>query len=217
MKFKALINLLPIVAIGAILATIGYQFWQTTQATRPDYDTPSEGSAELLDGDNQPNRPRQSPEQPAGVVTEAKQIQVPQTEVWQLVRVTDGDTIVVRQGSREEKIRFCGIDAPEQEQPLGQESKAYLEQLLSSQNVGIVPVERDRYGRMVAEVFVLGTEEKFVQQEMLTSGMAYVYPQYVDGCWNGQQMKMAEAIAQKAHRGVWAGNHQKPWDYRHAQ
>lgn len=205
MKFKHLVNIVPIVTIALIAGVAVYSQMNRLQAARPDYETPS--------------APEQSepPEPPAGIVMEATQVQVPQTERWQLVRVTDGDTIVVRQGMKEEKIRFCGIDAPEQDQPLGQESKAYLQRLLSTQDVGIVPVERDRYGRMVAEVFVLGAEEKFVQQEMLTAGMAYVYERYVDSCWNAQPMRSAQTIAQEAHRGVWAGDYQKPWDYRHAQ
>lgn len=188
-------------AIIAILTIAGmsiYQQWQSTQAARPDYENAF------------------PPEQRTGIVSGANQIQMPQTERWQLVSVTDGDTIVVRKGwkgSKQEKIRLCGIDAPESKQQLGEESKAYLQQLLTS-DVGIVPVERDRYGRLVAEVFVLGNEEKFVQQEMLIAGMAYVYPEYVNGCWNGKQMRMAEEIAQEQKIGVWSGNHQAPWDYR---
>jgi endonuclease YncB( thermonuclease family) len=80
-----------------------------------------------------------------------------------------------------------------------------------------VPVERDHYNRLVAEVFVLGTEEKSVQQEMLTAGMAYVYPKYVNGCWNGEAMKLAEAIGKEQKLGVWSGSYQKPWDYREQQ
>ncbi|MDV2997641.1 MAG: hypothetical protein N4J56_007346 [Chroococcidiopsis sp. SAG 2025] len=34
-------------------------------------------------------------------------------ESWQVVRVSDGDTITVTQGDRKEKIRFCGVDANE--------------------------------------------------------------------------------------------------------
>jgi Staphylococcal nuclease homologue len=53
--------------------------------------------------------------------------------------MTDGDTIRVRKDNREEQIRLCGIDAPEVAhdsqpgQPLGEQSKAYLQQLLTRQ------------------------------------------------------------------------------------
>jgi len=119
-------------------------------------------------------------------------------------------------GNQEEKIRLCGIDAPEKAQPLGSQSTAFLSKLVNEapDKIGILPVERDRYGRLVTEVFVLGKVEKSVQTEMLTTGMAYVYPQYVDSCWNGDVMKRAEAIGQEQKAGVWAGNYQKPWEFR---
>lgn len=197
MKHKSLLNLLPIVVILTIVATTLLHHWQDQQASRPGYDAPAV-------------------EQPGGIVNGASSRQMPQTEVWQLSRVTDGDTIVVRQGSREEKIRLCGIDAPEKAQPMGEQSTAFLTQLVNEapDKIGIVPVEHDRYGRLVAEVFVLGKEEKSVQAEMLMQGMAYVYPQYVGDCWNGEVMKRAEAIGQEQKAGVWSGNYQRPWDYR---
>ena len=146
---------------------------------------------------------------------------VPNSEIWQVVRVSDGDTIVVTNNQREERIRLCGIDAPEiahdgnPGQPLGDASKAYLQHLINQGNgqVAIVPIERDRYGRIVAEVFT-PDPERFLQQDLLTAGMAYVYPQYIDSCPNAQAMQQAEAIAQQQHLGVWNNNHQRPWDYR---
>lgn len=201
MKYKALLNLLPIALIAVVVGIALQKQWQQQQQSRPDYDQPT------------------ASKQPQDTIDGSDQIQVPQTEMWQLVRVTDGDTIVVKQGMKEEKIRFCGIDAPEKSQPLGDQSTAYLQSLMNQGKgeVGIVPVERDRYGRLVAEVFVLGEPEKFVQQEMLTAGMAYVYPQYVNGCWNGEAMKMAEAMGKDHTAGVWSGNYQRPWEFRQQQ
>jgi len=201
MNHKALLNLLLIGIVLAVSGTLLMHFWQAQQASRPDYDLPAAVG------------------QPSGTMNGAKPRQMPQTETWQLARVTDGDTIVVKQGNQEEKIRLCGIDAPEKAQPLGSQSAAFLTKLLNEapDKIGIVPVERDRYGRLVAEVVVLGKEEKSVQAELLMQGMAYVYPQYVDSCWNGDVMKRAEAIGQEQKAGVWAGNYQKPWDYRKQQ
>jgi endonuclease YncB( thermonuclease family) len=143
----------------------------------------------------------------------------PVTEYWQAGEVIDGDTFIVHQGQTTEKIRLCGIDAPEAEQPLGAEAEALVRSLVEGKEVGIVAVERDQYERQVAEVFIPGSgeEETFVQQELLMAGLAYVYPEYVDGCPNGEVMKMAEAIAQENKVGVWSGNYQRPWEYRQAQ
>lgn len=197
MKYKALLNILPVAAALLLFGYVAYQQWQHALAARPDYDDPT--ADQLRD-----------------TVNRAEEFEMPQSETWQVVRVTDGDTLVAERNGREEKIRFCGIDAPEKAQPFGEQATAFLQGLVDQAQgkVAIVPVERDRHNRLVAEVFVLGSEEKFVQTEMLQSGMAYIYPQYINHCWNNFSMKAAEAIGQEQKVGVWAGNYQRPWEFR---
>jgi|GEM_PF-1235865 len=140
------------------------------------------------------------------------------SEQWQVIRVSDGDTIVVRQmDGQEKKLRFCGIDAPEKSQPLGKESKANLQKLVDEVDgtVMITPIESDRYGRTVAEIFSSKNGiEKSLNSEQLSSGNAYLYKQYAGKCPNKLSFESAEAIAQSGHLGVWSGNFEKPWDYR---
>jgi endonuclease YncB( thermonuclease family) len=153
------------------------------------------------------------------VLASTDRIEVPISEQWEVTKVSDGDTLTVRQGSKEQKVRLCGVDAPEKAQPLGMEAKAKLQQLVDAAGgkVAIVPVDRDRYGRTVAEVFLMTEPEQSVQQELLTAGMVYVYPQYIDGCPNATGFKMAEAIAQQGEVGVWAKSYERPWQYRKAK
>ncbi|WP_041233250.1 thermonuclease family protein [Cylindrospermum stagnale] len=40
------------------------------------------------------------------------------TEEWQVLSVHDGDTVKAQKSGQVEKIRLCGIDAPELSQPL---------------------------------------------------------------------------------------------------
>lgn len=149
------------------------------------------------------------------------------SEEWDVVRVSDGDTIVVRQtDGQEKKLRLCGVDSPEIKhgkqpgQPLGIEAKANLQRLVNEvgDRVLVTPVESDRYGRTVAEVFSSknGIEKNFNSEQVLV-GLAIVYPQYVKKCPNGDVFLKAEAIAQSNHAGFWGGNYQKPWDYRKQQ
>ncbi|NJR72948.1 MAG: thermonuclease family protein [Scytonema sp. CRU_2_7] len=118
------------------------------------------------------------------------------SEHWTVSSVADGDTITVKRDGETKKIRFCGIDAPETKhgkqpgQLLGNESKEKLQSLvaLAKNQVIIIPVETDRYGRTVAEVMASvsgewGIEMSF-QEEMLKSGMAYYYKQYASNCPN---------------------------------
>jgi endonuclease YncB( thermonuclease family) len=100
------------------------------------------------------------------------------SEEWQVIRVSDGDTIVVRQmDGREKKLRLCGIDAPEKIQPLGKESKANLQRLVdeADKTVMVTEIESDRYGHTVAEIFSSknGVEKNF-NEEQLSSGNAFL-------------------------------------------
>lgn len=126
--------------------------------------------------------------------------------------VSDGDTFTTTSGDR---IRLCGIDAPEKSQPLGPESGDYLRSLLSSGQVMVSEVEKDRYDRTVAEVFVVSSTEISIQEEMLKSGNAYLYRQYLGNCPNARSFEDAEAIGRSQNAGVWSRSDLvKPWDYR---
>ncbi|CAN1213520.1 Thermonuclease family protein [Tumidithrix helvetica PCC 7403] len=135
-------------------------------------------------------------------------------------RVSDGDTIVVRCHSEEVKIRFCGIDAPERSQPLGQASRAKLRELMAINGgrVLVTEIERDRYGRTVAEVEVVkGDKQLFVNAEMVRSGLAYHYERYSKNCPHRQAIASAESEAKSKRLGVWNGDYERPWDYRKHQ
>ena len=54
----------------------------------------------------------------------------PEAETWDVVRVSDGDTITARRGGEEKRVRFACIDAPESDQPLGVESGQRLQQMI---------------------------------------------------------------------------------------
>jgi endonuclease YncB( thermonuclease family) len=136
----------------------------------------------------------------------------------QVVKVSDGDSITVNCGSGSERIRFCGIDAPEiahrgkPAQPYGKEATDLVKRLLSRGQVKVVPVESDRYGRTVAELFVGNT---FINAEIVKAGFGYEYKQYSKKCPNRLQIRSAEAIAQKNKVGVWnGGSYELPWDFR---
>ncbi|MGB3495210.1 MAG: thermonuclease family protein [Elainellaceae cyanobacterium] len=152
--------------------------------------------------------------------TDAPAVQSPSSDLWQVVpdSVYDGDTLRVMRNGEELKIRFCGIDAPEKDQALGVQSRDHLRSLIDQSNnsVRILTVERDRYGRTVAEVMgVLGESEMNLNAQMVADGMAYHYAQYSGNCPSQSAIVEAEAIAQEARVGVWANPaSEKPWDWR---
>jgi len=183
------INALPFVAIALSMGYGAFRQWDASQAAKPDYEQ------------------NQSPP----ITTERT---MPDSEEGRVARVPDGDTLTLEGG---QKIRLCGIDAPEKVQPLGDESREFLQGLVQGKQVIVIPVESDRYGRLVAEVLIPGSPEVSVQEELLKAGMAYAHPQFIDRCWNGEVFESAEAIAIEQRQGVWAGDYQRPWDYRRQQ
>ena len=151
----------------------------------------------------------------------------PQGEEYQLVKgsVYDGDTLRVSRSGKETKIRLCGIDAPEKNQPMGTAARDHLRSLLAKGDgsIIVVPVESDRYGRLVAELFVKpragqgyqADEEIPINAQMVADGYAYHYARYSGNCPNGSLLAGVEGQAQQQKRGVWNDpNAVKPWDYR---
>ena len=97
-----------------------------------------------------------------------------------LVRVVDGDTIVVGLAGREERVRLIGIDTPESVRPrtavecFGKEASGHLASLLPPGTpvrlVGDVE-PRDRYGRLLAYVY-REPDGLFVNAVMARDGFA---------------------------------------------
>ncbi|MCB2189320.1 MAG: thermonuclease family protein [Deltaproteobacteria bacterium] len=127
-----------------------------------------------------------------------------------VLSVHDGDTITVRREGRRVKIRLAYIDAPELDQPGGKAAARYLRESLRGQTVNAKPVDRDRYGRTVAAVFMRSGRD--VNSGLVRAGMAWVFRRYCDDL----VMIAAEAQARAAKRGLWGlpGKNIAPWKWR---
>jgi micrococcal nuclease len=82
---------------------------------------------------------------------------------YQVSRVVDGDTIIVKKGDTKLTIRLVGIDAPEVShkknepgQPFSQPSTKHLAGLVLNKVVDIKSYGPDRYGRALGEVYLDG-------------------------------------------------------------
>ena len=81
----------------------------------------------------------------------------------------------------------------------------------------VVPVEVDRYGRTIAELFIpIGDEEEIhLNSQMVLDGHAYHYARYSSSCPNKNAIARAEAMAKERSIGLWAEPQaERPWDYR---
>ncbi len=81
-----------------------------------------------------------------------------------------------------------GIDAPETGKPMGIAARDHLRALVAKGEGGqiiVVPIEKDRYGRTVADLFVAlpNTEEEIhLNSQMVMDGYAYHYERYSSSC-----------------------------------
>jgi micrococcal nuclease len=126
-----------------------------------------------------------------------------------LVRVVDGDTIVVRMpGASEERLRYIGIDAPESVQPgepveyLGLEASTHNEDLLRSGSIRLSfdVEERDRHGRLLAYVWA---GDVFVNERMVRDGFAWE-KRYPPNLRLQETLAEAERAARAAGVGLWS-------------
>ena len=126
----------------------------------------------------------------------------------QVLRVVDGDSISVKIDKTSYRIRLAEIDAPEMAQPWGAESKAALIEKLQNKEVAIEVIDVDRYGRLVARVFLNGRQ---INREMVAEGHAWVYLEYL----RDQSLLRPEAAARKEKHGLWrSGTQIPPWKWR---
>ncbi|QQS40279.1 MAG: thermonuclease family protein [Acidobacteriota bacterium] len=134
----------------------------------------------------------------------------------EVVGVNDGDTIAVRflDSGEQMKVRLATIDAPEQGQPFGAQAKKSLSDLVFGKRVRIVEVDRDRYGRIVGEVFDGNLN---VNVEQIRRGFAWHFKEYQ----RQQTPEMrsiysrAEDAAKQSRNGLWREqNPVPPWMWR---
>ena len=133
-----------------------------------------------------------------------------ETVVGKCVGVTDGDTATVLvNGNQQVKVRFHGIDAPESKQDFGQRAKQKLSDLIFAKEVRVNVLEKDRYGRSVAKVYVGSI---YTNLEMVRSGLAWHYVQYAP---NDTDLANAEKEARKNKIGLWShSDPTPPWQWR---
>ena len=135
-------------------------------------------------------------------------------EQFRVVAVSDGDTLTVEpiEGGDRAKVRLHGIDAPELRQPYGEAAKAFTldTTLFKEIEVRPTPQETDRYGRIVAIVEI--PEVGILQELLLESGLAWVYPAYCRDCTSWETM---QEEAREQRKGLWTDDIPvEPWEWR---
>jgi len=122
-----------------------------------------------------------------------------------VVRIVDGDTLVILYHSKNEKVRLIGIDTPETvhtKKPVqcyGPEASNFMKKMVSGKKVKIEDSHRDRYGRLLAFVYLM--DGRFINKKMIETGHAFAYTKYPFKF--SKKFKEAEKKAKQHKIGLW--------------
>ena len=132
-----------------------------------------------------------------------------------VVRVADGDTVTVLDAdTKQHRIRFQGIDAPESHQAWGQASKENLSKMVFGKQVTVIWDKVDKYRRTVGKVLLDGRD---INIEQIKAGLAWHYKKYAEEQPAEDRVTYAKAEeeARAARRGLWQDpNPTPPGEYR---
>ena len=129
----------------------------------------------------------------------------------EVVRVVDGDTVIVKTDEgAEERVRLLLIDTPESvhptepEQLFGKESSEYAKEVLKEGDVIKLEIgkpERDRYDRLLAYIWI---DDVNFNQLMIEKGYARVGYVYEPNTKYLNEFEKAEREAKDERKNIWS-------------
>lgn len=130
-----------------------------------------------------------------------------QPRTTKVLRVVDGDTIIVRRRRGAERVRYIGIDTPESVKPdtpvqcFGREASDFNRRLVEGKTVRLEGDRepRDRFGRTLAYVWV---GERMVNAELLSGGYARTL-RIPPNTANAAYFSGLQRVAKRTRRGLW--------------
>ncbi len=125
-----------------------------------------------------------------------------------VVRVVDGDTIVVEANGNKERVRYIGVDTPESVKPntpvecYAKVASHLNEELVGGKTVVLTPgsEQRDRYGRLLA--YVRTKDGVDVNRELIARGAAKTL-EIAPNTQRAYEFSVLEAKARNEQAGMW--------------
>lgn len=135
----------------------------------------------------------------------------PERVLYQVVSVTDGDTLKVSRQGQTQIVRVLGIDSPETEfsergeECFATEATAEARRLLTNQQVFLQSDDTqdrfDKYNRLLA--YITLADGRDFGQQMIQQGFAQEYT-FRNSYQNQQLYKAAEQQVRQQNLGLWA-------------
>ncbi len=140
-----------------------------------------------------------------------------------VLRVYDGDTVLVSAPSGRGLTRLLGIDAPETSksrgqagQPYSARSRRYLAGRIKNRCVQLEVYGVDRYGRRLAVIHLEGAN---INLEMVAQGLAEVYRGRTPQGFDRRPYRQAAETARREGRGMWVQGeaYHSPMEWKHSR
>lgn len=126
-----------------------------------------------------------------------------------VVDVKDGDTLIVIRNNARLTVKLPGIDAPELDQPFGQEAKRYAAKLVKGR---VVTIEITQPGNPIYGA-VRFSKDRILAHEMVKAGLAWA-----TSMDKFSMFGEAQEAAKAARLGLWVNSEEEepipPWEWR---
>ena len=129
---------------------------------------------------------------------------------YKVVRVVDGDTIVIKYGGKYEKVRLLYVKTPDsvhpdkkQNIPMGKVASRYTQKKLTGKYVKLefeIKRLRGNHGRLLAYVFV---DEQNLNLDLARQGLSPYYTKYGKSEKYNAEFRAAEKQARKEELNIW--------------
>jgi len=129
---------------------------------------------------------------------------------YKVIRVVDGDTIVVDYNGKHEKVRLLCVNTPEsvhpdkkQNIPMGKVASNYAKKKLTGKYVDLEfegSRRRGNYGRLLTYVFVDGQNFNL---DLVKQGLSPYYTKYGRSQKYDREFRVAEKSARKQKLNIW--------------
>ena len=125
-------------------------------------------------------------------------------EIYKVKRAIDGDTLLLTNG---ERVRLIGVDTPETKHPqkpvqyFGKEASLFTGHMIGGKEARFEfeKHKRDRYGRLLAYVYLL--DGTFLNAEIIKQGYGFAYTRYPFKYM--QEFRRYEKEARENRRELW--------------
>ena len=131
-----------------------------------------------------------------------------QNNLYEVVRVVDGDTVILNIDGQRTRVRLIGIDTPEsvaedksRNVKEGKIASEYTKNLLENKKVRLEfdDEKKDVYERKLGYVFL---DDEFINEKLLKEGMAKLYTKTTNQKYS-ERLKKAEEYARENKKGFW--------------